>query len=175
MSQLIFQKSPTVTVASNTFINVPVILQYEDTPLIEVVKEQYLGYTSSIPIYHPDGTYLAKVNGTRLYLTGQGKKAGIVLDRLADRTVCKMGDQVYFEIEHQPGDAFKTYAELYTPDGVFIKTPDSNIIDVLNKDALKIGGLTLIQNSFRNLAIGIHVLATGEISIGGRIQPGAQA
>ena len=30
---LIFQESPSITVATNTFINIPVVLQYEDTPL----------------------------------------------------------------------------------------------------------------------------------------------
>ena len=31
--------------------------------------------TTQIPIFHQDGTYLAKVNETRMYLTDDGKKA----------------------------------------------------------------------------------------------------
>jgi hypothetical protein len=164
--KLIFQKSPLVTVGTNTFINVPIILQYENTPLIEVIKEQYLGYTSSIPIYHPDGTYLAKVNGTRLYLTEKGKKAGIKLDRLADRTICKMGSQTYFEIQHQPGDAFKTSAELYTPDGLFIKASETDVFDILGSDSLRIGGTTLTDNTFENFSIGIRIRQDGSIELG---------
>ena len=69
MNQLIFSKMPQVTLATNNFINVPVILKFDDINLIELIKEEKLGFTTQIPIYHPDGTYLAKVNGTRIYLT----------------------------------------------------------------------------------------------------------
>jgi hypothetical protein len=34
--ELVFQASPRIVIATNTFINVPVILKYEDTPLLEV-------------------------------------------------------------------------------------------------------------------------------------------
>ena len=44
--KLVFQSSPSITVATNTFINVPVILKYEDTPLIEVIREQGIGFTT---------------------------------------------------------------------------------------------------------------------------------
>lgn len=54
---IIFQASPRVTIATNTFINVPVVLKYEDINLIEIVKREQLGYTTQIPIYHQDGTY----------------------------------------------------------------------------------------------------------------------
>ena len=79
MNKLIYQNSPTVTFATNQFINVPIILQYDDTPLISILKEQSLGFTTEIPIYHPDGTYLAKVNGTRIFATEDGNKAGLEL------------------------------------------------------------------------------------------------
>jgi len=32
--ELIYQTTPTVTLATNTFINVPTILQFDETPLI---------------------------------------------------------------------------------------------------------------------------------------------
>lgn len=76
--ELIFQTTPTVTFATNKFINVPTILQLDETPLISVVKAQDLGFTSEIPIFHADGTYLAKVRGTRIFPTEEGKKAGIL-------------------------------------------------------------------------------------------------
>ena len=75
--KLVFQSSPSITVATNTFINVPVILKYEDTPLMEVIKEQGIGFTTQIPIYHSDGTYLAKVKGNRIFPTEAGKKANV--------------------------------------------------------------------------------------------------
>ncbi len=58
MDKLIYQTMPQVTFATNKFINVPIILQYDETPLISIVKEQNLGFTTQIPIYHADGTYL---------------------------------------------------------------------------------------------------------------------
>jgi len=73
--KLYFQSSPSITVATNTFINVPVVLKYEDTPLIEVIREHAIGFTIQIPIYHADGTYLAKVKGNRVYPTEAGKKS----------------------------------------------------------------------------------------------------
>jgi hypothetical protein len=59
MADLIFHSTPRISFASNTFINVPTILQFDDTPLISVVRVADLGFTSEIPIYHSDGTYLA--------------------------------------------------------------------------------------------------------------------
>ncbi len=76
MDKLIFNESPAVEIATNTFIDVPIILQYEDTPLIEVVKTQEAGYTTQIPIYHSDDTYLAKAVESRLFTTLQADKAG---------------------------------------------------------------------------------------------------
>src|SRR4030043_309917 len=55
---LIFFQSPQVTMATNTFINTPVILQYEDIRLVEVLKVEKAGFTTQIPIYHPDGTFV---------------------------------------------------------------------------------------------------------------------
>ena len=54
-NSLIFQTFPIVKIATNTFINVPVILKYEETNLIEIVKEAQLGFTTQIPIYNSDG------------------------------------------------------------------------------------------------------------------------
>jgi len=77
MENLIYQTVPVVTLATNHFIEVPIILQYDDTPLVSIVREQELGFTTEIPIYHEDGTYLAKVKGTRVYATKDGEKSGI--------------------------------------------------------------------------------------------------
>ena len=94
--ELFFQSSQKITVATNTFINVPVILKYEDTPLIEVVKEQNIAFTTQIPIYHSDGTYLAKVKGNRVYPTEAGKKANIEIRDAQDRFICRLDNKVMF-------------------------------------------------------------------------------
>lgn len=167
MDKLIYQTAPTVTFATNRFTNVPIILQYDDTPLISIVKEQSLGYTTEIPIYHADGTYLAKVKGTRIFPTEDGKKAGLELSHPKDMTVCKMGNRTVFEIYHESGNAFRTHAELYTPDGYFVKS--ANTFPQVTSSAgepLKIGGLIMSHNSYANLKIGIWLKSDGSCAIG---------
>jgi|SRR5690606_10464776 len=168
MSELIFQTSPVVTLATNKFINVPTIFKFEDTNLIEIVKEDKLGFTTQIPIYHSDGTYLAKVNGTRIFATEDGKKAGLKIDKRQGLTVCTMRTQTLFEIQHQTGDAFKTQAELYTPEGYFVKfsdTPSPGLIDA-SGTALKIGGLIMSGSTIQGFKVGIWVRKNGSVSIG---------
>jgi hypothetical protein len=74
---LIFHELPTVEFATNYFHKVPVILQYDDQPLIEVVQHQQAGFTTQFSIYDKDGIYLAKVVGSNLHATKDGKKAGL--------------------------------------------------------------------------------------------------
>ncbi len=168
MNQLIFQTVPIVNVSTNIFINVPIILRFEDTNLIEIVKEEQLGFTTQIPIYHPDGTYLAKVNGTRMYLTEDGKKANLKIDKLQDVWACTLDNQTLFEIHHQKGDSFKAYAELYTPEGYFVKCTDQPVPVVINANnqTLHIGGIIMQGNTFQGCRIGVWLKKDGSCSIG---------
>lgn len=168
MEKLIYHSSPVITLASNHFVNVPTVFQYEDTPLIEVVQAEKLGYTSSISIFHQDGTYLAKVNGTRAFPTETGRLAGIVMEKLKDRWICRMEKKEIFEILHQPGDAFKILAELYTPDGRFVKLgeePLPQLFDIAG-NAIRVGGVTMTGNTFQNCRIGILLKKDGSCAIG---------
>lgn len=167
-NSLIFQTSPRVTLATNTFINVPVILKYEDINLIEVVKEQGLGFTTQIPIYHQDGTFLAKVTGNRMYLTKDGEKVGLKIEKHQGLWVCTMDKQTLFEIQQQTGDSFKTTAELYTPDGYFVKCTDAptpSLIDTKG-NSLNIGGIIMSGNTFSGCRIGIWLKQNGSCMIG---------
>lgn len=167
-NSLIFQTLPHVTLATNTFINVPVILKYEDINLIEVVKEQGLGFTTQIPIYHQDGTYLAKVKGNRMYLTKDGEKVGLKIEKHQELWVCTMDKKTLFEIQQQSGDSFKTTAELYTPDGYFVKCTDAptpNLIDTKG-NFLNIGGIIMSGNTFSGCKIGIWLKQNGSCMIG---------
>lgn len=167
-NSLIFQTSPEVTLLTNKFINVPVILKYEDTNLIEIIKEEGIGFTTQIPIYHQDGTYLAKANGNRLYRTKDGEKAGVKIDQYANLWVCTMGKQTLFEIQQQPGDAFKTTAEIYTHDGYFVKCSDSpspNLFDTTGTE-LTINGIIMSDSTFEGCKIGIWLKKDGSCLIG---------
>ena len=166
--ELVFQSSPKIVVATNTFINVPIILKYEDTPLIEVIKEQNIGFTTQIPIYHSDGTYLAKVTGNRVYPTEAGKKANIEIRDTPGKFICSLEKKVMFELSHGVGEAFKAHAELYAPDGFFVKCSDDpkpELFD-LTGNAIKVGGVTMIGNVFQNLSVGIWLRKDGSCAIG---------
>ena len=165
---LIFQSSPSVTIATNTFINVPVILKYEETPLIEIIREQKIGFTTQIPIYHSDGTYLAKVTGNRVYPTEAGKKVNIEIRNLEGKFICSLENKVVFELSHGVGDAFKAEAELYAPEGYFVKctdAPEPQLFD-LNGSAIKVRGIMISGNVFQNLSIGIWLHKNGSCKIG---------
>lgn len=165
--ELIYQTPPAVSLASNIFINVPVVLQFDDTPLISVVKEQSLGYTTEIPIFHADGTYLAKVNGTRVYPTEAGKSAGVVMRSLPNLTVCELAGRTLFEVRHQRGDAFRIAAELATPTGCFVKVDDA-LPSLVKADgrALRVGGVVMSGNRFSGCLIGVHVGSDGGVRLG---------
>jgi hypothetical protein len=168
MDELIFTSAPVVSLATNTFVNVPIVLQYESTPLIEIVKVQPAGFTTQIPIYHPDGTYLAKVVGSRLFLTGEGEKAGLTLTYPNKMTVCKLGNKTLFEIIREDAAALKTRAELYTPDGYFVKIAESPKPELFDSDgnSLKIQGIMMSGNSFANCRIGIWIRKDGSVALG---------
>ena len=168
MDKLTFQKTSQIILATNKFINVPEVLKFEDTNLIEIVRDKVLGLTTQIPIYHSDGTYLAKVVGTRVFKTKAGEKAGIRIDKLANVWECKLENKTMFEIHHEAGDSFKTLAELYTPEGYFVKISDTkapNLIDISNK-GLQIGNLLLMGNTFVNTKTGIWLKKDGTVRIG---------
>lgn len=166
--KLYFSASPVVTLATNIFINVPVILKFEDTPLMEIIKEESIGFTTQIPIFHSDGTYLAKVKGNRIFPTADGKKANIKIDQRMDKTICSLDDRIVFEIVHGSGDSFKADAELYAPEGYFVKCTDSpkpELFDI-QKNALRIGGTILSGNTFQGFKVGIWIKKDGGCAIG---------
>ena len=166
---LIYQQSPVVHFATNTFVEVPTILQYDDIPLIQVVRTADAGFTTEIPIYHSDGTYLAKVVGSQIYATDDGKKAGVTLRHPGHATICELAGQTLFEIVREGAAALKAHAELYTPTGCFIKSADEDFAARIlrpQQEPLQIGGLTVMHNYFRDIRIGVWVRSDGTVTIG---------
>jgi hypothetical protein len=168
MNHIIFSEIPQVTIATNTFINCPVILKFDNINLIELIKEEQVGFTTQIPIYHPDGTYLAKVKGNRIFLTEDGKKAGLKIEKKDMVWECQMGNQTLFEIHQKSQNSFKTQAELYTPTGHFVKCtdlPKPELIDI-NGNVLQIGGIIMSGNKFIGMKTGIWIKSNGQFTIG---------
>jgi hypothetical protein len=167
---LVFFDTPEVEYASNYFRNVPVILQYDDQPLIEVVQEINVGFTTQFSIYNKDGIYLAKVTGTQIYRTEDGEKMSLNLRHPDLMTVCELEGKTLFEVRRAGAAALKMDAELYAPDGRFLKKADSGIpSELISADGsfLRIQQLTMIGSHFENCRIGIHVRSDGKIGIGG--------
>jgi len=165
---LVFLSSPVVTLSTNIFVNVPTILKYEDTSMMEIIHDQSIGFTTQIPIYHSDGTYLAKVKGNRVFPTQAGEKANISIEQPLGKTICKLNNKILFELSHGVGNDFKADAELYTPDGYFLKCTDSPKPDLLDfkGNAIKVGGITMSGCTFQNCRIGIWLKKDGSCLIG---------
>ena len=79
-----------------------------------------------------------------------------------------LSNRLLFELSHGVGEAFKANAELYTPDGYFVKCTDSpkpELID-LTGTAMRVGGVTMIGNVFQNLSVGIWLRKDGSCALG---------
>ena len=169
-TDLTFTKAPVVHLATNAFVNVPVILQYEDTPLIELVQEIDASFTTRFTIFDDSGSKLAVAKGTQLYLTKAGKKdAQLELRREPTRTICVRGNETLFEIHRVTAAALKARAELFAPDGRFVVTREAD--DLLlqiteGPGGLQIGGLQMVGNQISGYRIGIKIWANGSIALG---------
>lgn len=166
--QAIYHQSPEVVLGSNVFVNVPVILKYEDVNLVEVANLIDIGYSLEIPIYHSDGTYLAKVRRNRVYPTEEGKKVGVNIIQNEGQVVCELAGKEVFELRRLTGESFKLNAELFVPDGNLVKLDDR--VGLLgftaDNEKMQIGDLTISGSKFTNLSIGIHVKSNGEMIVG---------
>lgn len=168
MSELIYQPTRVVVVATNVFIDVPTILQYEQTPLIEMAEEVKLGYTTSFTVYNSDGTKIAKVQGTRIFSTDEGKDSGLEISKYCDTTEVKLNGASIIEIQHHKGEAFRIFADLFTPNGHLVrvnKNPRPELIDA-SGNAIKVGGAIFSSNTIAGARIGILVNSDGNIRVG---------
>lgn len=167
MTDLIFSKSQAIELCSNIFIEVPVILKFDDTPLIEVIQHLDAGYTTCFNIYHNDGTKLAVAKGSRLFCTEAGKAIGVTLRHEDKLTVCEFGGSTAFELRRDAAAAIKAHAELYTPTGQFIKCHDDMpaLLDAQG-NSLQIGGMTMMCCTIARCPVGIQLHSDGSMGIG---------
>jgi hypothetical protein len=135
--------------------------------LIELIKEEQLWYTTSIPIYHADGTCLAKIVWTRSYPTEDWKKAWIKTSRTGDVRYCTLDNKTLFEVRHEKWDNWRINAELYAPEWYFVKYSDSSDFWVYHtNDGLRIWEVSMYNNIFRNFKIWIWVKKDWSCSLG---------
>lgn len=165
--QFYYQSSPVIVLGTNKFIDVPVILKYEDTVLTEMVKEVDLGYTTEFTIYHNDGTGLAKVKGTRIYPIREGADPGIKVVKHADTWELLLADRTIIEVQHTADGAFRFFGELHTPDGNLLGlkvVPEMNIN--VTAGGIQFAGGMYADNIIQGAKVGIWIRSNGAISLG---------
>lgn len=159
---VIYQTHPDVIIATNTFRNVETLLKYENVPLIEVGKFVPAGYTTRINVYHSDGTHIAVVKGSQIYLTEEGKKASIKPRFEPNLTAYELDGRTIIELRREGAAALKGSAEMYAPEGVFIKATDAEM-SALRGDgtAIRVAGVSISGGFFDGHKCGIHVTRDG--------------
>jgi hypothetical protein len=163
---LVFQDHPDVRIGTLTFRNVPTILQFDDTPLIEVRKSEPAGYTAHFHIFDSDGTDLAVVKGARLFPTEAGKKAGLTLRNPPNLTVCELAGKPLFELRRDGAAALKGWAELWTPTGLLIKAADSVASHMRQQGGwVQIGNLSVTGATFIGCDVAIHIQKDGQVKM----------
>lgn len=162
---------PTIEIASNKFTNIPVILKYNEINLIEVISEKegfQQVYNISVLIYQPNGIYLGKVIGSRIFMTAEGLKSGLILESYDKKSICKLGNEKLFEINYI-GSIVTIDVELWTPDGYMIKTSNLHhdkikLFDV-NFTRVKTEEIPKTHSNFRWGNVGIHLKSDGSIKL----------
>ncbi|MDZ4818471.1 MAG: hypothetical protein SGJ20_05800 [Planctomycetota bacterium] len=169
---LVFHERPVVVMSGTRFINVDVILQYEDTPLLEVGKFVSAGYTTQLSVFHADGTDLARVKGSRVYPTEAGKKASVESIHEPNRTIIELENKPIFDMQRDAAGALNGWAELYARDGVFVRAIGDGNASALMKqsdDTLYISAsptgakLILNRNTINGCNIAFRVMRDGTI------------
>ena len=166
MEKLIYSQHPEVTIATNKFINVPTILQYEETPLIQIVKDKNT-YGLEIPIYDLSGNYLAKVKGARIFPINKIDSENLSVLHKKDKWICTHGKREIFEITYQGSAAISLKANLYTPDGAFISSDPEQLPKLFfNDHEITLKGNKFQNCTFNNVKVGFLLKKDGSISIG---------
>lgn len=162
---LVYVPQNIVEFATNRFVDVPVILQYKDVPLIKTMRLVNASYTAAFNIFDQDGMQLAVVKGTQMYLTDEGKKANLVHRYLEDGTAAELNGQTLYELRRTNAAALKAEAELFSPTGQFVRCHSSiEVSSVIEPKPFQLGGLTMSNNIIAGAKIGILV-DEGSVSI----------
>jgi hypothetical protein len=155
---VIFQETPEVRFASIAFVNCPIILLYNMTPLIEVGQFVDAGFTTRFSVYNKDGVAMAKVVGSRIFPTDEGKNAKLETRHESGLVVCELDGQPIMELRKTGAAAIGAFAELYSPEGVLVKVRDSGLSGMLrNGSPLQFGPVTLSGGTVSDKDIGLYL------------------
>jgi hypothetical protein len=166
--ELIWKSHPEVALGSCVFRNVPVIIQYLDTPLLEVVTSESAGYTTKFPVFLEDGTQIAVVKGSQIYRTKEGALAKIGIRYEPNLTVFELENTPILELRRRGAAALNGWAELYAPDGILIRASDSDVAAWVDADGdLRLGWAKISGIVCDGKPVGIHFRADNKVRIGG--------
>jgi hypothetical protein len=155
---VIFQECPDFQLGTLTFRNVPTIIQFCDTPLLQVGQFAEAGYTTQFHIFHRDGTDLAIVKGANIFKTPDGERVGLALRNEPQLIVCELDGQTLFELRHIEASALRGWAELYTPTGLLVraKVPLDSVVKY-GEDWTEVGNVRIKSGVFENCPVGIYL------------------
>ena len=166
--KLLFINWPKVTMGSNTFIEVPIILKYDNLNMIEIIKEAGFGYTTQIPIFDAEGTYLATAKGSSLITTEEPAIGDLTLDHTGDITTCTLDGKMLFEITRSDGDEFLIKADLFTPEGYSIKYISDETPELFDKQGseVRLGGILKDESVIEGCDVGFWLTQNGTCRFG---------
>lgn len=154
--QVVYSEHPVVEVGTNKFVNCPVILQYNDIPLLEVGKFVDAGYTIRFPVYNESGIKIGKVVGSQFYPTEEAEQARIQVRHEPNLTAFHLDGKPILELHRKGAAALHGWAELYAPGGVLIRATTEHAYELLRNDSpLKIRSVLFQDNTFDGVKIGI--------------------
>lgn len=170
--KLLFINLPKVTMGSNTFIDVPVILKYDNLNMIEIIKEPGFGYTTQIPIFDAEGTYLATAKGNSLITTEESQMGDLTLDHSDDTTTCTLDGKTLFTIIRADGDEFLIKADLFTPDGYSIKYISDETPELFDKlgSEIRLGGILKDESVIEGCDVGFWLTQNGTCRFGVNVE-----
>ena len=165
---LLFTNWPKVSMGSNTFIDVPTILKYDNLNMIEIIKEPGYGYTTQIPIFDAEGTYLATAKGNSLIFSDETTDGDLKLEQDIDGTTCTLDGKMLFEITRSDGDSFDIKAELFTPEGYRIKYISDETPELFDKQGneVRLGGVLKDESVIEGCDVGFWLTQNGTCRFG---------
>jgi hypothetical protein len=168
---LLFQTHPAVTFATNEFVNVPIILQWETIPLVEICQIVSGGYGARINVYNKDGAKIAVVKGSQIYLTKDGEKSSFIPRFEPNLTALTLDGKTILELRRDKAVALKGSAELYTDEGILVRAVEEGVFASDRAGSpLRLKGFVISGNVFANRPVGIHATKNG-IAFGGFVDP----
>ena len=166
--KLLFPNWPKVSMGSNTFIEVPIILKYDNLNLIEIINEPGFGYTMQIPIFDAEGTYLATAKGSNLITTDESDIKDLKLNHDQDSTTCTLDGKTLFTITRSDDDAFTIKAELFTPEGYCVKYISDETPELFDKQGyeVRLGGILKDESVIEGCDVGFWLTQNGTCRFG---------